>query len=86
MVQIGIYYKEMTMKCKTILSISVLLMLIFSNPISNALASYNPFTLTTTGTSGAATLTAGVLNVPQYANSTFQASMATEQQLALGGL
>lgn len=37
-------------------------------------AKQGTLTLTTTGTSGAATLVAGTLNIPQYANTTYSAS------------
>lgn len=50
------------------------------------LGTHSVLTLTTTGTSGAATYSAGTLNIPQYANSTFQQSMASQTQLSLGGL
>lgn len=47
---------------------------------------HSVLTLTTTGTSGAATYSGGTLNIPQYTNSTFQQSMASQTQLSLGGL
>lgn len=50
------------------------------------LGGHSVLTLTTTGTSGAATYSAGTLNIPQYANSSFQQSMASQTQLILGGL
>lgn len=52
----------------------------------NNSGAFGGVTLTTTGTSGAATLTTGTLNIPQYSNSTFQQAMAAETQLLIGGL
>ena len=48
--------------------------------------SFGGVTLTTTGTTGAATMTSGTLNIPQYSSSTFQAAAAAEMQLSFGGL